>query len=370
MKKRWLSLCVSAALVGAACLLPAISHAAEPARTNQPTTLPDAHTKPQFAMKEASTLPRSGFLSWFTAVLKPDAPRVGGGISAGNRVSTATIGIRGLANDGALAAKSNSEELQKLKLYSVSRLDAEDFGRSAQLAPSDVALTTALPALAGGADIGEQREIEMGDELAVSLLGGAKLLNNDAAQEYVNQVGRWLTLGTERVDLPWQFGIMNRSEIGAYPLPGGKVLVTLGMLKQLKTESELAAVLAHEIAHVLKRHQLQSLAGDTAQTNLGAITVALPPALEFEADRMAVVVLARAGYDPSAYLSVLRRLQSDRSKDAGLAMLSAVHPPFGERIAQLQPIVQRIGASITPGPTEPQRARFSAGMSTVGTPAR
>jgi predicted Zn-dependent protease len=228
------------------------------------------------------------------------------------------------------------------------------------------ALLLALPATAGGADISEAHEIEMGEELAVSLLGGAKLLNNDAAQEYVNQVGRWLTLGTERVDLPWQFGIMNRSEIGAYPLPGGKVLLTLGMLKQVKNESELAAVLAHEIAHVLKRHQLQSLSSDSAQTNLGAVTVALPPSQEFEADRMAVVILARAGYDPLAYLNVLRRLQSDRSNDAGLAMLSAVHPPFGERIAQLQPIVQQLSASSAQSPTEPQRARFAAAMGRLG----
>ncbi len=233
-----------------------------------------------------------------------------------------------------------------------------------------VALTAVRPAAAGGTDIWESREIEMGDELAVSLLGGAKLLNNDAAQEYVNQVGRWLTLGTERVDLPWQFGIMNRTEIGAYPLPGGKVLITLGMLKQLKTESELAAVLAHEIAHVVKRHQLQSLSSDTTQTNLGAITVALPPALEFEADRMAVVILARAGYDPAAYLSVLRRLRSNHSNDAGLAMLNTVHPPFGERITQLQPIVQRLSTSITPSPAEPQRARFTAAIGSIRAPTR
>lgn len=233
------------------------------------------------------------------------------------------------------------------------------------------ALLLVLPATAGGADISEAHEIEMGEELAVSLLGGAKLLNNDAAQEYVNQVGRWLTLGTERVDLPWQFGIMNRSEIGAYPLPGGKVLLTLGMLKQVKNESELAAVLAHEIAHVLKRHQLQSLSSDSAQTNLGAVTVALPPAQEFEADRMAAVILARAGYDPAAYLQVLGRLQSDRSNDAGLAMLRAVHPPFAERIAQLQPVLQQLGASTAQSPTAPQRARWGAAVGSLsGGPRR
>lgn len=159
---------------------------------------------------------------------------------------------------------------------------------------------------------------------------------------------------------------MNRSETGAYPLPGGKVLVTRGMLKQLKTESELAGVLAHEIAHVLKRHQLHGLSSDNAQPNLGAITVALPPAQECEADRMAAVILARAGYDPLAYLKVLGRLQSDRSNDAGLAMLRAVHPPFAERIAQLQPVVQQLSTSTAPSSTEPQRVRFAAALGGLG----
>lgn len=95
---------------------------------------------------------------------------------------------------------------------------------------------------------------------------------------------------------------------------------------------------------------------------MGAITVALPLAQEFEADRMAAVILARAGYDPSAYLKVLRRLQSNRSNDVGLAMLSAVHPPFGERIAQRQPVVQRLGPSGALNPTEPLRLRFAAAL--------
>lgn len=179
MKRTWQSVFSSAALVCAALLLPATSQAIELARTVQQTLLrdaplntgkplaslagetdvrvldrqagwvridvagqqgwlPDGHLKLPYAMKDASPPPRSGFLSWFTAVLKPVAARARAGDSAAGRVSTATIGIRGLANDGALAAKSNSEELQKLKLYSVSRLDAEDFGRGAQLAQNSV----------------------------------------------------------------------------------------------------------------------------------------------------------------------------------------------------------------------------------------
>lgn len=152
MTRTWLTVFAFAALVCTAVLLPATSQAAELARTGQQTLShdapsdagkplappPDGHLKLPYAMKGASSPPRSGFLSWFTAVLKP-VTRVGAGDSAASRVSTATIGIRGLANDGALAARFNSEELQKLKLYSVSRLDAEDFGNSAQLAQSTIA---------------------------------------------------------------------------------------------------------------------------------------------------------------------------------------------------------------------------------------
>ena len=152
MTRTWLTVFAFAALVCTAVLLPATSQSVELARTGQQTLLqnvpsdaekplvppPDGPRKLPYAMKGANPVARSGFLSWFTAVLKP-VVRVGAGDSAASRVSTATIGIRGLANDGALAAKSNSEELQKLKLYSVSRLDAEDFGNSAQLTQRTVA---------------------------------------------------------------------------------------------------------------------------------------------------------------------------------------------------------------------------------------
>ncbi len=212
---------------------------------------------------------------------------------------------------------------------------------------------------ASAAEINEAREIEIGDELAVTLLAGGKLLNNDRAQEYVNQVGRWLTTVTERPDLPWQFGIMDRAEIGSYPLPGGKVLVTRGMLKKLSNEAELAGVLAHEIAHIVQRHQLKTMAAEGGQEKLGAINFPLDRAVEFEADRMAAVIMARAGYDANAYLNVLRNLQNDRSNDQGLSMLTAVHPAFKDRIAELQPVVSNIAGAAK---GDKGRERFAAAL--------
>ncbi len=217
------------------------------------------------------------------------------------------------------------------------------------------------------AQVSEAREIEVGDELAVTLLEGGKLLNNDRAQEYINQVGRWLTTVTERADLPWQFGIMDRAEIGSYPLPGGKVLITRGMLKKLGSEAELAGVLAHEIAHIVQRHQLKTMATEGGQEKLGAINFPLDRAMEFEADRMAAVIMTRAGYDANAYLSVLRNLQNDRSNDQGLLMVTAVHPPFKDRIAELQLVVTKITGAAK---ADKSRERFIAALGNLSGPGR
>lgn len=100
--------------------------------------IPAGHIKSQVTIVEASPKPTGGFLSWFTAVLSSDRSRASTGTSAASRTRTATIGIRGLGDDGANAAKSNSEELQKLKLYSVSRTEAEEFAQNAALIQAQV----------------------------------------------------------------------------------------------------------------------------------------------------------------------------------------------------------------------------------------
>jgi beta-barrel assembly-enhancing protease len=219
--------------------------------------------------------------------------------------------------------------------------------------PSTTASTNPVPS------ISEEREIEIGDELAVNLLSGAKLWRDERAQEYVNQVGRWVTVVSERPELPWQFGILDRAEIGSYPLPGGKVFITRGMLKKLNNEAELAGVLAHEIAHVLQRHQLRTLSGTAGSDKLGAVNAALDRNLEFEADRMAVVLMVRAGYDPSSYLNVLRTLQSSPTSDSGLALLVSTHPAWKDRISELQPVVEKLAKY---NKTNKGRERFVAAL--------
>ena len=212
-----------------------------------------------------------------------------------------------------------------------------------------------------------QEENALGDEIASNLLGAAPLYRNDGAQRYVNQVGQWIAAQGERSELTWRFAVLDDMEANAFAAPGGYIFITRGLLLSLRSEAELAGVLAHEIAHVLRKHQLAAIK-KSARTALGAEFLSekaeekafragngqLTPLFrqlaqvgtqlyargldkddEFEADRMAVVLAARAGYNPYGLPAVLHTLQGVNADHAGLALLFKTHPPFSARLDAL-----------------------------------
>jgi predicted Zn-dependent protease len=209
-------------------------------------------------------------------------------------------------------------------------------------------------------DIPEPKEIEMGDGIASNLLGAAPLVKNAAVQKYVNDVGRWLALQTERPDLPWQFGVLDDNDVNAFAAPGGRVFITKGLLMQMKNEAELAGVLAHEISHVLRRHHLNAIkkgartdlmvefASEAVKEKGGSQNLiklanagtelyarGLDKDDEFEADRMGVVIAARAGYDPYGLPAVLQTLETLNPKDTKLALMFKTHPALADRLTRL-----------------------------------
>jgi len=210
------------------------------------------------------------------------------------------------------------------------------------------------------AEISEPQEITLGEGIASNLLGAAPLLDNPPVQQYVNRVGRWLTLQTERPDLPWQFGVLDDNDVNAFAAPGGYVFITKGLLAKMNSEAELAGVLAHEISHVLRKHHLQALkkgaraelltdlANDAIKSKgadprfsklVSAGTEVYARGLdkddEFEADRMGVVIAARAGYDPYGLPAVLQTLQSLNPGDSTLALMFKTHPAVADRLSML-----------------------------------
>ena len=213
----------------------------------------------------------------------------------------------------------------------------------------------------------EAEEISIGRDVASRLLGAAPLVDDTALQRYVNHVGRWLALQTERPDLPWQFGVLESPNLNAFAMPGGTIFITRGLLERMRSEAELGGVLGHEIAHVLRKHHLKAiqkgaqtaLAGDALSAALrdragasrdkliafGAemYSRGLDKSDELEADRLGVVIAARAGYDSYGLPAVLQTLQAMNPQDSGLALMFKTHPAPGERLdalgERMQPVL-------------------------------
>lgn len=217
-------------------------------------------------------------------------------------------------------------------------------------------------------EIGEPEEIGIGKDVASRLLGAAPLVADPALQRYVNNVGRWLAAQTERPDLPWRFGVLDAPQLNAFAVPGGTIFVTRGLLERMQSEAELAGVLAHEIAHVLRKHHLKAiqagartaLAGDALGAALkdrgGAgreklialgtemYSRGLDKSDELEADRLGVVIAARGGYDAYGLPAVLQTLQAMNAEDSALALMFKTHPAPGERLAALDPLQSLLDA--------------------------
>jgi len=208
--------------------------------------------------------------------------------------------------------------------------------------------------------VSEAQEVQIGTGIAANLLGAAPLVRDPALQRYVNDVGRWLTLHSSRPDLPWHFGVLDTNDINAFAAPGGYVFITRGLLLRLHSEAELAGVLAHEIAHVLKKHHLRAIEknarmgiladvlhmaaqdkrhGESLQKAIGAGTELYARGLdkddEYQADRMGVVIAARAGYDPFALPAVLQTLEKINPRDSAFALMFKTHPTAENRLRAL-----------------------------------
>jgi predicted Zn-dependent protease len=170
----------------------------------------------------------------------------------------------------------------------------------------------------------------------------------------------------------WHFTIVESDTINAFAAPGGWVFVTTAAIEAAQSEDELAAVLAHEIAHVVRGHALGSIqkgrwanvaktALDTSveldEQSLGDLTQVFEGAMddmidgilvkgyskdtEYEADRVGLEIMAHAGYDPQALVRYLKTLDAEQGGGGG--GFQATHPRASDRIAKIQSKAQGMG---------------------------
>ncbi|MGJ3237470.1 MAG: M48 family metalloprotease [Anaerolineae bacterium] len=213
--------------------------------------------------------------------------------------------------------------------------------------------------------ISPRQEIALGLQSAPSLVqefGGE--YRDDEVQETISTIGFDLVNNSIARDEPWQweFTVLDSEVINAFALPGGQVFITTGMLERLD-ENEVAAVLAHEIVHVLARHGAQRLAqNDLTNGLIGAVSVASGDANasqtaaviaqlvnlqygredELQSDRLGVCLMIEAGYDPEGMIGVQRVLESISSGQRQPEFLST-HPDPGNRIREIQDTIDNAG---------------------------
>jgi len=203
----------------------------------------------------------------------------------------------------------------------------------------------------------QEEEVAIGRQAAGNILGAAPLVKDVKLQEYVNRVGRWIASRSERPDLDWHFGVIESNDLNAFAAPGGYIFVTKGLYRSLQSESELAGVLAHEVGHVIKKHHLKILQ-QSRLVDMGGKVLAkrvgenehiksligngaeifarsLDKNAEFEADRVAVILAARAGYDPFGLPTVLQDIGHVAKDDNRISLLFKTHPHPDDRLAQL-----------------------------------
>jgi predicted Zn-dependent protease len=227
--------------------------------------------------------------------------------------------------------------------------------------------------------ISEKEEIDIGRDLAGRLLGQVQLVDDASVQAYVNRVGRWIASQSERPDLPWRFGVANAANVNAMAMPGGTILITRGLYDMLDNEAQLAGVLGHEIAHVVKRHHISvmqkqnfvqagaSLAQARTGSNvLGQVALdffrnlfisGLDKDSEYEADAVGAILAARAGYNAFGLAEVMHKLAA--RSDASTADLFGSHPGPRERLEKLGEVLEKRLANLPIG-LEPEITPVSA----------
>jgi len=222
----------------------------------------------------------------------------------------------------------------------------------------------------GGRGLGDwystDTEIKMGKQYAMMVEQTAKMVQDPVINEYVNRIGQNLVRNSD-AKVPFTIKVIDSDEINAFALPGGFFYVNSGLILAADEEAELAGVMAHEIAHVAARHQMQQMTR-MQYANLAtiplifvgswgvyeaaslAINLALPITFlkfsrnfETEADYLGLQYMYKAGYDPQAFVSFFEKIEAkEKSKPGTLAKAFSTHPPTPDRITKAQQEIKRI----------------------------
>lgn len=207
-----------------------------------------------------------------------------------------------------------------------------------------------------------EKEVAIGQQLAQEVERTLKLVDDPVVNEYINRVGQNIVLNSD-AKVPFTIRVIDSDEINAFALPGGFFFVNKGLILAADNESEIAGVMAHEIAHVAARHGTEQVSkgqllqfGSIPLIFLGGpigvlartgANFALPLTFlkfsrgaENEADILGAQYAWASGYDPAGMVSMFEKLSAkEKNKPGTMAKIFSDHPATGDRADTVRKLI-------------------------------
>lgn len=212
--------------------------------------------------------------------------------------------------------------------------------------------------------VSRQQEIQMGNDYAAQINAELPLIRDAAVNNYITALGRQLSNATSVRDLTWHFTIVNAKEVNAFAVPGGHVYINRGLIERATNMSQVASVLAHEIAHVTERHsvdQMQQMQGanvgvallcvltNTCESAAGRTAINVGGSAAFasfsrgdenQADEVGLRLAVRAGIDPNGFPEMFRILLDERQRNpSAVESFFSTHPLAEDRITNSRALI-------------------------------
>ena len=229
------------------------------------------------------------------------------------------------------------------------------------------ACNLAFAALAGFSIVSVSQEIEIGREENAQVRKQTAELRDAQVTGYITRIGQRLAKAAPGAKYPYSFQVADYREINAFSLPGGPVWINCGVLQVAGNESQVAGVLAHEIAHIAQRHAADQLektllarwslgmlgamlgnVGGAGTAQAAGAMMANGVFLKFsrdderEADRVGLQVMTKAGWDGRGMIELFETLRREQRRDpTAVEVFFSTHPSPADRIASLTAATSR-----------------------------
>lgn len=208
--------------------------------------------------------------------------------------------------------------------------------------------------------LSEPDEIQMGIQAYKEVTSKAKISSNSVQNAQVNRVAQRIIAAVEKPGLPWEVKVIEENQANAFALPGGKIAVYTGILPITRDDAGLAAVIGHEVGHVIARHSAERVSQQMVAQGLGGALVSgvlgtdpqtsaqvaglfaqgllLPwgRKQESEADHIGLILMAKAGYDPRAARDLWVRMGEASKGQSRPPEFLSTHPSEETRIRQIE----------------------------------